>query len=299
MSASSYGLRLLRDTFDLWSSRYAFQQAGALAFYTLFSMAPLLVIVITFAGIALGEDAARGEIARRIDEFVGPQAAEAVQMAVRGARISEAGILPTVFGVVALLFGSTTVFAQLQASLNQLWDVVSKPSRNTILVFLWSRMVSLGLVLVIGFLLLTSFVLSTAVAVVLAFFEDLIAVPGFVVASADIVMTLCVGTLLFATIFKVLPDVQLQWRDMWRGAAITALLFVVGQGLISLYLTRMAPASAYGAAGSLVAILLWVYYSSLILLFGAALTRAAIRLRGDRLEPKSGAVSVRVEVGST
>jgi membrane protein len=151
-------------------------------------------------------------------------------------------------------------------------------------------------VLVIGFLLLTSFVITMAVGATLNFAEGWIPVPPAVVAAVDTTASLLVATVLFAMIFKILPDVRLQWRDMWFGALVTALLFVVGQSGISLYLTRTATASTYGAAGSLVMVLLWVYYSSLILFFGASITRAAIRLRGDRIVPKATAVRVRVEV---
>lgn len=287
---------LLAETLDLWTTNDAFQHAGALAFYTLFSMAPLLIMLITVAGVAFGEEAARGEIAAQIDQLIGRQAAQAVEAAVRQSRIEEAGILPTMLGVVALLFGATTVFAQMQASLNRLWGVVARPSRSTIGVFLTTRLVSLGLVLLIGFLLLTSLLVSTIVSAVIRFAEDWVPVPSVVITAADLAISLFLATLLFAVIFKVLPDVRLRWRDMWQGGFVTAVLFVSGQSVISLYLTRTAPASTYGAAGSLVMVLLWVYYSSLILFFGAALTRAAIRMRGDRIVPKHTAVRVRMQV---
>jgi membrane protein len=296
MHATRRRLALLRDTIDLWLSRYAFQHAGALAFYTLFSLAPLLIILIAIASAVLGEEAARGEIAGQIDDLIGPQAAEAVQWAVRRSRVSEAGLLPTVLGIAALLFGSTTAFAQLQASLNQFWDVVAKPSRSSIVVFLTSRLISLGLVLLIGFLLLTSLVVSMSIAAVIQFAEEWIPVHAVVVTVVDMMASLLIATVLFAMIFKILPDVRLRWRDMWQGAFVTALLFVGGQSVISLYLTRTAPASTYGAAGSLVMVLLWVYYSSLILFFGAAWTRARIRLRGDRIVPRNTAVRVRMEM---
>jgi len=290
------GLALLGATFGLWSSRHAFQHAGALAFYTLFSLAPLLIILIAIAGAVFGDEAVRGEISARIDHLIGRQAAEAVEEAVRRSRVDEAGLLPTALGVAALLFGSTTVFAQMQASLNQFWGVAARPTRNDIVVFLMTRLVSLGLVLIIGFLLLTSFVISTSIAALIQFAQDRIPVPPVIVTAIDTAVSLLVATLLFAMIFKVLPDVRLHWRDMWQGGVVTAVLFVGGQSLISLYLTRAAPASAYGAAGSLVVVLLWVYYSSLILFFGAALTRSAIRLRGDRIIPKPTAVRVSWEV---
>ena len=296
MALRTRPLALLTRTVEIWSSRNAFQHAGALAFYTLFSMAPLVIIVVTIAAAVLGEEAARGEIAGQIDNLIGAQAAEAVQEAVRRSRIPESGMLPAILGFAALVFGSTTVFAQLQTSLNQFWDVVAKPSRSSIRVFLTTRLVSFGLVLIIGFLLLTSFVISVGIAAVLQFAQDWMPLPAVVVRVVDLITSLFVATVLFAMVFKILPDVHLRWYDVWRGAFITALLFVVGQAVISSYLTRMAPASAYGAAGSLVMVLLWVYYSSLILFFGAALTRATIRRRGDRIVPKSTAVRVKMEI---
>lgn len=296
MMAGTRSLALLKDTVDLWISRNAFQHAGALAFYTLFSLAPLLVILIAIIGAVFGEEAARGEISALVGDLIGPQAAEAVEEAVRRSRIEEAGLLPTVLGVGVLLFGSTTVFAQMQASLNDFWGVAARPSRSGFVVFVTTRLASLGLVLIIGFLLLTSFVISTSIAAIIRFAEAWIPVPAIVVSAVDAIVSLVIATLLFAMIFKVLPDVRLRWRDMWRGAILTALLFVAGQFLISFYLTHAAPMSTYGAAGSLVMVLLWVYYSSLILFFGAALTRAAIRLRGDRIVPKPTAVRTKVEI---
>jgi len=296
MDAGRRGVTLLKSTVDLWLSNNAFQHAGALAFYTLFSLAPLLIILIAIAGAVFGEEAARGEISSQIGALIGSQAAEAVEGAVRRSRVAEAGLLPTVLGVAALLFGSTTVFAQMQASLNQFWGVSARPSRSGLVVFLVTRLVSLGLVLVIGFLLLTSFVISTSIAALLQFAEGWIPVPPLVAAVVDVTVSLFVAMLLFAMIFKILPDVRLHWRDMWWGAFITALLFVGGQWLIAMYLTQTAPGSTYGAAGSLVMVLMWVYYSSLILFFGAAWTRASIRLRGDRIVPKAMAVRVRMAI---
>jgi membrane protein len=296
-------LHRARDTFTLlveavalWSARHAFQHAGALAFYTLFSLAPLVIIVVAITGAVFGEEAARGEISTQIEGLIGAQAAEAVEEAVRRSRVEEAGLLPTLLGIGALLFGATTVFAQMQASLNQFWGVAAKPSRSGMVVFVISRLLSLGLVLIIGFLLLTSLVISMGLAAVIRFAEHWMPIPPLVVLGIDLVASLGIATLLFATIFKVLPDVRLRWHDMWQAGFITAVLFVAGQYLISLYFTRAAPASAYGAAGSLVIVLLWVYYSSLILFFGAAFTKVRIRHRGDAIVPKPGAVRVVLEI---
>ncbi len=287
-------LDLLKDAVSLWSSKGAFQHAGALAFYTLSSLAPLLIILISIIGAVFGEEAARGEISGRMQAWLGAEAADTVETAVRQSRVDEAGILPTLMGVAALLFASTTVFAQMQSSLNHFWGVTAKPSRGSLAVFLATRLASLGLVLVIGFLLLTSFVITMTIGATLQYAEGWIPVPPLVVTLIDTGASLLIATALFAMIFKILPDVRLLWNDMWFGAVFTAALFVVGQSAISFYLTRTATASTFGAAGSLVMVLLWVYYSSLILFFGASLTRAAIRQRGRRIVPKTTAVRVRV-----
>lgn len=284
------------EAISLWTSRHAFQHAGALAFYTLFSMAPLMIIIITIVGAVFGEEAARGEVAAQAREYVGEEAAQWLQNAVLRSRMEEAGLLPTLLGVGVLLFGATTVFAQMQASLNQFWGVVAKPSRSGIVVFLMTRLLSLGVVLVIGFLLLTSLVMSMAITAVLEYAETWIPIPPLVVGLVDIALSLASATLLFAMLFKILPDVQLKWADVWRGAIVTAVLFVIGQYVISLYLTRTAPGSTYGAAGSLVLVLMWVYYSSLIIFLGTALTRVAIERRGDGIVPKSTAVRVHLEI---
>jgi len=286
----------LKETVELWLSMNAFQHAGALAFYTLFSLAPMLIIIIAIVGAVLGADAARAEVYTQVEALLGAQAAAAVDDAVRSSRLDEGGLLPTLLGGGMLLFGATTVLAQMQSSLNQFWGVMAKPSRSGILVFVTTRLLSLGLVLIIGFLLLTSFVISMGLAAVIRFAEAWIPVPPPAVTAADLALSFLVATLVFATIFKLLPDVRLQWRDMWKGAGLTAVLFVTGQFLISLYLTQTAPASTYGAAGSLVMVLFWVYYSSLLLFFGAAFTRVSVRRRGDRIVPKPTAVRVRMKV---
>jgi membrane protein len=289
-------LPLMQGATELWLERNAFQHAGALAFYTLFSMAPLVIIVVAIIGAVFGEEAARGQVSAAIQGLVGGQAAQAVEEAVNSSRVENAGLLPTVVGVGALLFGATTVFAQMQASLNTFWGVAARPTRSGAAVFVKTRMLSLGLVLIIGFLLLTSFLMSVAVLGVIRYAEAWVPVPPFVMAGADLILSLAIATVLFATIFKMLPDVVLLWRDVWKAGAITAGLFVCGQYLISLYLTTMAPASTYGAAASLVLVLMWVYYSSLIIFFGTAISKMSILQRGDEVVPKRTAVRVVMEI---
>lgn len=283
-------IRLLKDAAQRWLDRDAFQHAGALGFCTLFSLAPLVIILVAVVGAVYGEEAASGEISAAITDLVGAQAASAVEGAVRRSRLEEAGILPTILGILALVFGATTVFAQMQSSLNQFWDVRAKPTRSGIVTFITVRLLSLSMVLIIGFLLLTSFVISLAISGIIEYADEWVPVPPAAIAVIDLAVSLGVTTLLFGMIFKVLPDVRLQWRDVWRGAFTTAVLFAIGKYAISFYLTHVAPASTYGAAGSLVLILLWVYYSSLILFFGTCLTAVTILRRDGKVTPKKTAV---------
>ena len=287
-------LQISRAAAQRWLERDAFEHAAALAFCTLFSLAPLVIIVVAIVGVVFGADAASGRIAAAISDLVGPQAATAVQEAVRSSRLEEAGPVPTILGAGALIFGATTVFAQMQNALNQFWGVKSRPTRSGILKFIVVRLLSLSMVLIIGFLMLTSFVVSLGITAVIEYAREWVPIPGFAVMLVDLAVSLGVTTVLFGMLFKVLPDVRIRWADVWRGAFITAVLFAIGKYLISLYLTHVAPASTYGAAGSLVLILLWVYYSSLILFFGTCLTIATILERGEEVRPKKTAVRTRV-----
>lgn len=293
--APSTLLQIFKTAAQRWIERDAFEHAAALAYCTLFSIAPLVIIVVAIVGLVFGDDAASGQISVAISDLVGAQAAVAVEEAVRRSRLEEAGILPTILGVGALIFGATTVFAQMQSALNQFWGVKAKPARNGLLVFLGVRLLSLGMVLIVGFLMLTSFVVSLSVTAVVEYAQQWVPIPAFAVVLIDLVVSLSVTTVLFGMLFKVLPDVRIQWSDVWRGAFTTAVLFAIGKYLISLYLTHVAPASTYGAAGSLVLILLWVYYSSLILFFGTCLTIATILQRGEVVHPKKTAVRTHVE----
>ncbi len=288
--------QVLKRSLTIWSERNAVQAAGALAFYTLFSMAPLLIVAIAITGAFFGEDAAQGRISDQIQALVGERAAVTVEQAVERSRIEQAGLLPTVLGIAAMLLGATTVFAQMQTSLNAIWDVKAKPSRKGIVAFLFTRLVSFGMVLAIGFVMLTSFLVTVALAAVIRFAEHWIPIPAVLLSGIDLVISVGVVTLLFMLIFRILPDVHLTWRQTRQGAIITALLFVAGQFVISLYLTRAGPASAYGAAGALVVVLMWVYYSAQIILLGAAITRALIEQQGGDIIPSRGAVEVRTEV---
>ncbi|MGQ0335592.1 YihY/virulence factor BrkB family protein [Halomonas elongata] len=287
---------VVRDAVKLWLERNAFSYAGSLAFYTLFSLAPTVIIAVTVIGLVLGEDAAQGQIVAQLEGTMGASAAELVQNAVAQSRIQESGLMPTLLGLGALVVGATTVFGQMQFSLNTLWGVTARPSSNSLWIFIKNRTLSLTVVLSIGFILLVSLALGVMVKAMLKAADGLLPFVGFLTNGAEFLVSLALVSALFATIFKVLPDVVLRWRDVLVGAVVTALLFAVGRTAISVYLAYTATASAYGAAGSVVVVLLWVYYSSLILLFGAAFTKCHLVAKGQEVIPRNSAVLVKREL---
>ena len=291
------GLAITIDAGRNWVESQAFIYAAALAFFTTFSIAPVMIVAVAVVGLILGPSAAEGELLEQLREFIGPEAASAVETAVVNSQIDQSGWLPTLAGVAATVVGATTVFAQMQQSLNAIWDVAPQPQRSGLWKFIKARLLSLTVVLAIGFVLLVSLALSVSVRAVIVFAEQWLPVHGAVMVGAEIVISLTVITLLFGAIFKVLPDVVLSLRDVLLGGFVTALLFTLGRSLIAMYLANTATASAYGAAGSLALLLLWVNYSSLILLFGAALTRAQFEARGNRVVPRNGAVRVHRQFG--
>jgi len=282
--------------FNLWLDSGAFSQAAALAFYTLFSMAPVIIITVSVIGLVLGEQAAQGQIAGQMREVMGAEAARAVEQAVANSRLQASGLWPSLLGIVTLLVGATTVFGQMQQSLNAIWGVAARPNRNSMLLFLQSRLLSLAVVVAIGFVLLVSLLLGVLLRAFLEFVYDFIPAVAALLTAAELLISFVVVFLLFGTIFKVLPDVVLRWRDVLVGAWVTAVLFSAGRYAIAAYLAYTATASAYGAAGSLVLILLWVYYSSLIMLLGAAFTKARLIERGGRVVPRNSAVLVHREL---
>jgi len=296
VSVVKYWFAVIRDSIQLWLDRNAFSYAGSLAFYTLFSLAPTVIIAVTVVGLWLGEDAARGEIVTRLQDTLGPAAASAIEDAVAQSSIQASGILPTLAGVVTLLIGATTVFGQMQFSLNTIWGVAPNPDRSSLWLFAKKRLLSLAVVLAIGFVMLVSLVLGVIVRATFRYAGDWVPGSGMLLSGAEFVLSIVVVALFFAAIFKVLPDVVLSYRDVILGALVTAVLFVLGRNAIATYLAYTATASTYGAAGSVVLVLLWVYYSSLILLFGAAFTRTHVVARGRRIVPRNTAVLVRHEV---
>lgn len=255
-----------------------------------------MIVIVSVIGVFYGQEAAEGQIALQLQEVVGPEAADAVQNAVAASSLKGGGLVATLSGIAAMLLGATTVFGQMQNSLNSIWTVAPKPSRNSILLLIQKRLTSLSIVLAVGFVMLVSLSLSVALRYVIHNVQGWL--PWYDVAFnfLDMLTSLFVTSLLFATIFRVLPDVKLTWRDVALGSLLTALLFSLGRSLIALYLSYTATASTYGAAGSLVLLLLWVNYSSLILLFGAAFTKAHLLARGKSITPRSVAVRIHREI---
>jgi membrane protein len=284
--------RLFRDTARDWYDDRAQRLGAALAFYTLFALAPGLVMLIPLTGIFLGPQAARGYILDQVESLIGRPGAQAIEATITSAREEGTGI--TAIAVITLVFGLWWVFGELQDALNTIWGVTVRPGRG-FLVMLRERFWSFTLVVGIGFLLLVSLAVSAWLAALRALFAGYLPVPPSALELVDFVISLGVITVLFATIFKLLPDVHVAWRDVWLGAALTSLLFTVGKGVIGLYLGRTSIGSAYGAAGSLVVILLWVYYSAQILFFGAEFTKVWARRKGAGGAPTPVAVPVTAE----
>lgn len=275
---------LLKETFEEWKNDDASRISAALAYYSVFSLAPLLLIAISLAGVFLGEEAARGAVEQQLQGTLGEQPAETVNSMVESTKKEGSNILMTFVGVGVILFSASGLFAQLKKALNDIWNVETKPDAG-IMDLVKARFLSLSMVLVIAFLLLLSLVLSTA----LGFFSDTInhvlPVHPVIWHLAAGVISFAMVTVLFAMLFKVLPDAHIEWRDVWIGAAITAGLFTVGKFLLGLYLGREAASSAHGAAGAVILILSWVFYTANILLFGAEFTQVFARFRGRKIEP--------------
>jgi membrane protein len=285
------GLGLLKETFNEWKDDDALQLGASLSYYTIFSLAPMLLVVIAVAGLIFGREAVQGQLVGQLRGLVGEQGGEAIQTMIANAGHHGSGVLATVIGVITILFGATGLFVALQDSLNHIWEVEARPGRG-LKGFLMNRVISFGMILGIGFLLLVSLVLSAAMAALGTWATGLMTGAEILVKILTFVVSFGLETLLFAMIFKVLPDVKIAWRDVWIGAAATALLFTLGKFLIGLYIAHSSVASTYGAAGSVVILLLWVYYSSQILFLGAELTQVYASHYGSRIVPDEHAVPV-------
>jgi membrane protein len=283
-------ITLFKDAFSGFSAHKVTKLGGSLAYFTIFSLGPMLLVIIFLAGLFLGQQAVEGSLYEEINGVVGSAAAEQLQSLIKNASTSEGSTTAIVIGLVTLLIAATTVFSEMNDSMDTIFRVEKKPGlgwRQLVI----TRLVAFGVIASMGFLLLVSLAAS---AVVDGLGEQIAALlPGVGVAVMFIIsqaLTLLVATLLFALIFKILPSADLRWRHVWPGAILTALLFMLGRFGISFYISRSNFGDTYGAAGSLVVLLVWVYYSSLILYFGAEFTRAYINQFGGGMRPKKYAV---------
>jgi membrane protein len=276
------GWRLARQAVSSWSDDYASSMGAALAYYTMFSVAPLLLIVVSVAGLVFGEEAARGEVFGQLEHLMGAQGASAVQSLLQSVNKPTESSIAALVGTLVLIVGATTVFAELQSSLDRIWRAPARPADSGLWSLIRSRLLSFGMIMGLGFLLMVSLVLSAGLAALEKWWAP---VFGGWALLAQVVNTL-VGfgliTVIFAMIYKLMPRAQVQWRDVWIGAGVTSLLFALGKYLIGLYIGRSGVASGFGAAGSLAVLLVWVYYSAQIFLMGAEFTWVYAHTFGSR-----------------
>ncbi|WP_161889707.1 YihY/virulence factor BrkB family protein [Pontibacter russatus] len=283
---------LIKTSASEFMDNNSFRLAGALAFNAIFSIPPLLIIIIRSAGYIWGEAAVSGELSKQIGSAIGAGAAKEVENIVQNAATNESGGIAFWISIGVLIFASTTFFATLQESLNSVWNLKPKPN-NSFVKMLKVRLFSFGIVLSIALLMLVSLVLSTAISVLSGYLSKIFPdIAVFFIRLVDFVLSAGIISVLFALIYKYLPDANIRWKDVWVGAIVTALLFALGKFLISFYISTSDPGSAYGAAGSIIVILVWIYYSSLIIFFGSELAQQYADKFGQHIRPKSHAVFV-------
>jgi membrane protein len=280
---------LTKETFSDWVDDKASRLAAALAYYTLFSLAPLLIIAIGIAGLVFGEEAAQGQIMGELQGMIGESGAAFLQDMLAASREPAHSLAATVIGVAVLLFGATNAFGQLQDAMNTIWQVQSRPGR-AVRAILAERFLSFAMVLGTGFLLLVSLALSAAFAAIGAYLSSVLPIPEFALQSVNFALSFGLTSFLFALIFKVVPDAKIAWRDVWIGAILTALLFSTGKLLIGIYLGKSSVASTFGAAASPVILMVWIYYSAQILFLGAEFTQVYATRFGSRIQPARGAI---------
>jgi membrane protein len=276
---------VLRRAFAGWWDDNVPHLGAALSYYTLFSLAPILIVAIAIAGLAFGAEAVRGEIVGQIEGLVGHEGALAVQAMLEGAAKPSSSIPATIIGVITFFLGATGAFLELQTALNAIWRVKPKASPNFLRALAIDRMVSFGLVVAVGFLLLTSLLVSAGLAALDKYMGQ--AFPGVAIVwqALNVLVSLGVISVMFAMIYKLLPDVDLAWSDVWVGGLVTAGMFTLGKFLIGLYLGTSSLASSYGAAGSVIVLLVWVYYSAQVVLLGAEFTREYVKEFGRKPPP--------------
>lgn len=290
-------LTVIRQTFKEFSEDKAPRLGAALSYYTIFSIGPLLLIAVAMAGVFYGQEAAQGRISEELSKVFGTQMAKAMEQMIEAAARPASGTVATILGVVTLLIGASGVFSQLKDAMNTIWNVEPE-NESGIKGFVLQRFLSIAMVLGIGFLLLVSLVFDAVISAMGGYLEQLVGGQA-IVHAIQLALSFGISTVLFATIFRVLPDLKIDWRDVWTGAVLTSLLFVLGKWGLGLYLGKAAIGSAYGAAGSLVILLVWVYWSAQILFLGAEFTQVYARtfgsLKGDQSKREARAQAKRPE----
>ncbi|GAA4428322.1 YihY/virulence factor BrkB family protein [Pontibacter saemangeumensis] len=284
--------QITKETFKDFVNDKPLDYAAIIGFYTIFSLPAVLIITIRIAGAAFGEEAVRGQLVNQIGGIIGRNSAEQIQSIIENASQSEASTIGTIVGVATMIFTATTVFVALQDSINAMWEVRAKPEKGW-----WKlvvdRVLSLALVVSLGFVLLVSLSVDIVMGVIYDYLrQQLTGVAVYLVTAANLVLSILVSVLIFATIFKVLPDAKIKWRNVWIGAFVTTILFVAGKFILNIYFQHDPLADTYGAAGSLVLILVWVYYASIIFLFGAEFTQVYSRVHDRGIKPQDNAVKV-------
>lgn len=296
VTATEY-FSLLRQTFSEWNEDKVPRLGAALAFYTALSIAPLLVLSLRVAAFIFGDDAAKGEIQQQFQSMIGKEGSDAVDAMLQNANRPESGTLATAFSFITLFFGASGVFGQLQDSLNTIWEVKPKPGRG-IGGFVRDRFLSMTMVMGVAFLLLVSLAVSATLSFAGSYASQLTKDLSWSGQLINLIISLCVFTGIFAMMFKYLPDVKIAWKDVWLGAFLTAVLFTIGKFVIGVYIGRSAIASAYGVAGSLIVLLVWVYYSAQIMFFGAEFTQVYANRFGSKIVPSDNAEPVTKEARS-
>jgi membrane protein len=263
----------IRSTFDSWSNHEGTRLSAALAFYATLSLAPLVLLMLSVAGLVIGPTSAHGKIVAEAQNLLGADAAKAIDVVVTHAQKPKSGLLATLISLAIVAFGASGVFAELRSALNKLWNIQPRGSSG-IFGIVRERLFSVGMVMAIGFLLLVSLILSAVLAAIGSFWAGLLPVPAIALSAINVLVSFAGVVVLFALIFRYVPDARVPWKRIWWGSVVTAFLFTVGKQLIGLYLGKAAIGSAYGAAGSLVVLIAWVYYSSMSFYYGAEITCA-------------------------
>jgi membrane protein len=276
---------LLKETLFEWYADRGARLGAALAFYTLFSLAPLLMISIAITALVFGREIAYTQLIQQIEVFIGLEGARVIQATIENTSRPSSGIMATLIGLATMLFGATIVFNELQDALNVIWKVTSKPRRSMAIGLIWDRLLAFCIVVAVGLLLLLSIVANAVLNAMMQIFGDILPRHVDWLRTANFVFVLVTVTLLFIMVYKVLPDIEIGWVEVLVGAIVTAILFMLGKFLIELYLGYTTAASVYGAAASLVILLTWIYYSAQILYFGAEFTKVYAKYRGHRIVP--------------